>query len=48
MTPAHIALIRRAYHAACAVHCGDPSIENTHAVRAAHRALESAKGGRRG
>lgn len=38
-----LALIRRAYHAACAVHRGDPSIENTLAVRAAHAALESAR-----
>jgi hypothetical protein len=48
MTPAYIARIRTAYHAACAVHRGDPSLENTHAVRAAHAALESAKGGNNG
>jgi hypothetical protein len=45
MIPAHIALTRRAYHAACAACRGDHSIANTIAVRAAHRALESAKGG---
>ena len=39
-----LALIRRAYHAACAVHRGDPTLENTFAVRAAWSALESAKG----
>lgn len=43
-----LAIIRRAYHAACAVHRGDPSIENTLAVRAAWSALESARGVSRG
>jgi len=51
MTPAqrvHVAAARRAYHAACARFRGDPSIANTHAVQAAHRALVSAKGGANG
>lgn len=48
MTRHNLAAARRAYHAACATHRGDPSIENTHRVRAAHAALESAKGGDNG
>ena len=41
----HIAAARRAYHRACALFRGDPTNENAHAVQAAFRALESAKGG---
>ena len=51
MTPAqrvHVAAARRAYHAACALFRGDSSLENHHAVQAAHRALEGAKGGANG
>jgi len=39
-----LARARRAYHAACEHHRGDPTIEATMAVRAAFEALESAKG----
>ena len=41
----NLAAARRAYHRACALFRGDPTNENAHAVKAAHRALESAKGG---
>ena len=41
----NLAAARRAYHRACALFRGDPANENAHAVKAAHRALVSAKGG---
>lgn len=48
MSRPNLAAARRAYHAACALFRGDPSLENHHAVKAAFRALESAKGGANG
>jgi len=45
MTHRHtLARARRAYHAACEHHRGDPTIEATLSVRAAFEALETAKG----
>lgn len=46
MTPAHrhhLALTRRAYHRACEVHRGDPTLEHTFAVRVAFAALTVAR-----